>query len=46
MDILWQILSYTIPSLFVLIVAYFTLKMVFQNEEKDVDTNFLKQTYL
>lgn len=34
MDILWQILSYTIPSLFVLIVAYFTLKMVFQNEEK------------
>jgi hypothetical protein len=34
MDILLQILTYTIPSLVVLLVAYFTLKLVFQNEEK------------
>ncbi|MBP6230924.1 MAG: hypothetical protein KA397_04635 [Paludibacteraceae bacterium] len=34
MDILLQILTYTVPSLLVLVVAYFTLHLVFKNEEK------------
>jgi hypothetical protein len=44
MDILLQILTYTIPSLVVLLVAYFTLKLVFQNEEKRRRYELFKST--